>query len=210
MTDIFTRNYSAVVIGGSAGSIKAVCHLLQYIPASFPLPIIMALHRGPQQDSALQKVFAANSALPIVEPKGLTQINNSTIYLAPPDLHLMVEPDEQLTVVKSALVQYSRPSIDVLLFSAAEVYKENLIGILLTGANRDGAMGMKIINDNGGLTIVQNPEEAAVGFMPKAAMELSPMDCVMSLQEIADFLVSIATTSAEEITSGTISSSSEA
>ncbi len=193
MMNIFTKNYNAVVIGGSAGSISAVCQLLKHIPASFPLPIIMALHRGPQQDSALLQVFANYSALPIIEPKGLTQIHGGNIYLAPPDLHLMVEPQKQLSVVKSALVQYSRPSIDVLLFSAAEVYKKNLIGILLTGANRDGAMGMKIINDNGGLTIVQNPDEAAVSVMPKSALELSAIDHVYSLHEIADFLSELGT-----------------
>ncbi|SFC31907.1 two-component system, chemotaxis family, response regulator CheB [Flexibacter flexilis DSM 6793] len=183
-----THQYQAVVLGGSAGSIRVVCDILRKLRPDFQLPLIIVLHRSPQSESGLGKVFEPHSPLPIIEPKVKTRIENGNVYLAPADMHLFVESADYLNTDQSALVQYSRPSIDVLFFSASEIYQNQLLGILVTGANRDGAMGMKLIKDAGGYTVVQDPAEATIDYMPKSAMELSPIDQVLRATEIAELL----------------------
>jgi two-component system chemotaxis response regulator CheB len=182
------HDYRAVVIGGSAGSIRVVCDILKKLKPDFPLPILMALHRAPQKESGMIKVFESQTRMPIIEPSERMLIKPGHVYLAPSDKHLFVEPDLHVNTDQSELVQYSRPSIDVLLYSAAEIYQDTLLGILLTGANRDGAMGMKHIHDMGGHTVVQDPEEAVVDFMPKSVMELIEVNHVLKASQIAELL----------------------
>lgn len=185
------HDYQAVVLGGSAGSIRVVCDILKQLRPDFRLPLMLALHRGPQKDSALAKVLEPHTTIPIIEPKGRVLIEKNHIYLAPADKHLIVEPDFHLNVEQSALVQYSRPSIDVLLLSAADAYQDTLIGIIVTGANRDGTMGMKMIKAAGGHTIVQDPQEATINVMPKSVMEITTVDHVLKVKQIAELLNSL-------------------
>ncbi|MCS7017520.1 MAG: chemotaxis protein CheB [Cytophagales bacterium] len=177
-----------IVIGGSAGSIRAVRTIFQHLEA-MPVPILMVLHR-PAQDpqSNLQSVLQSACRMPIVEPKAGTRPLPQHIYLAPPNRHLVVEPNKTLALSDSPLVHYSRPSIDVLFFSAADVYRQNTLGILLTGANQDGAMGMKLLKDAGGITAVQDPADCMIDTMPRAAMQLATIDQVLTARQIAEWL----------------------
>jgi two-component system chemotaxis response regulator CheB len=134
------------------------------------------------------EVFQSQAKIPIVEPREPTPLENGKVYLAPPGLHLVVEPDKKLNVDNSPLVQYSKPSIDVLFISAADAFRENLTGILVTGSNSDGALGMKMINENGGLTIVQDPKEAKMYRMPESAIRMSKIDHIMKSEELFKFL----------------------
>jgi two-component system chemotaxis response regulator CheB len=177
-----------IVIGGSAGSIRAARSIFQYLEV-LPVPILMALHRPANDpDSNLRYVLQNTCKMPIVEPIAETLPLPGHIYLAPPNQHLVVEQNRTVALSNSPLVHYSRPSIDVLFLSAADVYHSNAIGILLTGANQDGAMGMKLLKDAGGITAVQDPADCMIDTMPRAAMALTTIDQVLPAQQIAEWL----------------------
>lgn len=182
----------AIVFGGSAGSVKVVFNLLKQLPVGFPLPIIMALHRPEEKNSNMGPLFQEISRLPIIEPKEKTPIEAGKIYLAPSGAHMVVEPFNYINIDHSPLVQYSRPSIDVLFLSAAEVYRENLIGVLVTGSNEDGALGMKNINESGGITIVQDPKEAVIPRMPQSAINITKIDYILPTQKINELILKLA------------------
>ncbi len=177
------------VIGGSAGSIKVVKAILNQLVIPPHSAIMVCLHRlQTDTSSGLKDVLQYSTTIPIVEPKDREAIQGGHIYLAPANYHLVVEFDLCFTLSSSPLVQYSRPSIDVLFLSASEVFQENMVGILLTGANKDGAFGMKLIRENGGLTIVQEPSECFIDTMPRAAMHLTAIDHILTAKEIGDWL----------------------
>lgn len=177
-----------IVIGGSAGSIRAARSIFQHLEV-LPVPVLMALHRPANDpDSHLRQVLQNVCKMPIVEPIATTFPLPGHIYLAPPDRHLIVEQNRTLELSNSPLVHYSRPSIDVLFLSAADVYRRNALGILLTGANQDGAMGMKLLKDAGGMTAVQDPVDCMIETMPRAAMALTTIDQVLPAQQIAMWL----------------------
>jgi len=178
----------AIVLGGSAGSIKLVSFFFLNLSSSFSTPLIMALHRANEQNSNLRNFFQEMVFLPIVEPLEATPIESGKIYLAPPGLHIVVEDNYIINVDNSPLVHYSKPSIDVLFMSAAEIYKEQIVGILVSGSNDDGALGIKNINEKGGITIVQNPEEAQLSRMPSSAMKLTQVTHVFNAVQILEFL----------------------
>lgn len=183
------KNYDVILIGGSAGSIRVVKTILQSLNFVPKIPIILGLHRL-QTDisSGLQTVIQFSTALPVVEPMQGQKIENSKVYLAPANRHLIVEYDKTFSLSDSPLVHYSRPSIDTLFLSASEVYQDKILGILLTGANRDGAYGMKIVAENGGKTIVQHPEDCFINTMTKAAIEQTQIDHILNTTEIVVFL----------------------
>lgn len=186
---MFTQKINSVVIGGSAGSIKVVKQLLQDLTVVPSVPIIIVLHRlQTDTSSGLKDVLQYATSLPVIEPENGTKIKQGHIYLAPANQHLVVTENEEFELSTSPLIHYSRPSIDVLFLSAADKYKENLMGILLTGANRDGAYGMKVIKDNNGLTIVQHPAECFMPTMPQAALNITPIDHTLYTHEISQFL----------------------
>jgi len=177
-----------IVFGGSAGSIRLISFLFKNLSAGFSVPLIMALHRVNDPTSNLKGLFQEMIFLPIIEPFGAVAIEEGKIYLAPPGLHIVVEDNDMLNIESSPLSQYSRPSIDVLFLSAAEIYKEQLTGILVTGSNEDGALGIKSINDNGGITIVQDPKEAPLKRMPSAALKKSDVSYVFTTVQILEYL----------------------
>lgn len=177
------------VIGGSAGSIKVVKAILNGLSVENECAVLICLHRLQTDISAgLREVLQYATEIPVIEPKDRQAIQGGNIYLAPPNVHLVVEHDLCFSLSSSPLVQYSRPSIDVLFLSASEVFQENLAGILVTGANKDGAFGMKAIKESGGQTIVQEPSECFIDTMPKAAMGLTSIDHVLNVEAIRAWL----------------------
>jgi len=182
------NGFRAVVIGGSAGSFQGIVKILSAIPGDFPLPVIMALHRLKHVRHGFVEALSLKSTLPVVEPDDKEPVRKGTVYLAPANYHLSIELGNSFSLSTEEMVNSSRPSIDITLSSAAYVYRNKLVGILLSGANRDGGMGMKNICDKGGVTIVQEPSECMIDTMPKAALALTPIDYTMKIEEIIIFL----------------------
>jgi two-component system, chemotaxis family, protein-glutamate methylesterase/glutaminase len=178
----------AVVIGASAGALEALSVILPTLPVNYGLPIMVVVHIPPDKRSVLAELFAAKCALKVVEAEDKTPLEAGTIYFAPPDYHLLVETDKSLALSADEPVLFSRPSIDVLFESAADIYGPGLIGIILTGANQDGALGLKAIAEAGGIAIVQNPETAFQDAMPDAAINAVPKADILSLASIATYL----------------------
>lgn len=183
--------YLAVVIGTSAGGLYALSTLLEKLSVDFQLPIIIVQHRSKDYRDLLEEVLQSKSKLKVKQVDEKEKIENNTVYIAPPDYHLLIESDHTFSLSSDEYIRYSRPSIDVLFESAARVYKNKLIGIILTGANNDGAKGIKIINSFGGLTIAQNPEEAQFPTMPIAAINTNKVKYIWTLVEITNFLSTI-------------------
>jgi two-component system chemotaxis response regulator CheB len=178
----------AVAIGASAGALEALSAILPTLPESFRLPIFIVVHLPPDRKSILAKILQGKCHLKVREAEDKEPITGGTVYVAPPDYHLLVEADRHLALSSDEPILYSRPSIDVLFESAADAYGPGLVGIILTGANRDGANGMKAIVDAGGFAIVQNPAGAFASAMPEAALTGCPDARVLSLGAIAAWL----------------------
>jgi two-component system chemotaxis response regulator CheB len=181
-------SYKAVVIGGSAGSFQGITKILSQLPKTFPLPIIMCLHRLKHVRNGFVEALSIKSVFPVVEPYDKEQIKKGGVYLAPSNYHMSVELGNYFAMSTEEMINNSRPAIDITLGTAAYVFREKLIGILLSGANRDGGMGMKHIKDKGGLTIVQEPTECMIDTMPKAAMALTKIDHVLKVDDIVSLM----------------------
>jgi two-component system chemotaxis response regulator CheB len=181
--------YRLIVIGGSAGATAALTKLLPVFPATYPLPIVVVQHLHPLQDGSFSERFASQCALTVKEADDKEVIKAGHIYFAPPNYHLLIEEDKSFSLSIDEKVNYTRPSIDVLFASAVDAYGSGLIGIILTGANHDGAQGLRLIKERGGLTIVQDPRTAASAYMPRAALEATAVDHILSLQDIGSLLL---------------------
>jgi two-component system, chemotaxis family, protein-glutamate methylesterase/glutaminase len=186
-----TQGIQVIVIGGSAGAIEALCTILPSLPADFSLPLVAVLHQHPQRLSVLTSVLAARCALRVKEAEDKEPLAPATLYLAPPDYHLLLERTRRCSLSMDAPVHFSRPSIDVLFESAADSIGSGLVGLLLTGANEDGARGLARIKANGGAVIVQSPASASVPTMPEAGLRLAAADQVLPLSEIGPFLAQL-------------------
>jgi two-component system chemotaxis response regulator CheB len=183
-----TSAWKAVVIGGSAGSLEALSAILPELPPDFPLPIFVVVHVPADKESVLAEVLQVKSRLRICEAQDKEPIEAGTVYFAPPDYHLLIEADGHLTLSFDEQVLFSRPSIDVLFESAADAYGGELVGIVLSGANQDGARGLKSVAAEGGTAVVQNPETAQSETMPAAALALCPSARILDPTQIAEFL----------------------
>ena len=183
--------YKAVVIGGSAGSFQGITKILSNLPENFELPIIMCLHRLKHVRNGFVEALSIKSIKPVTEPIDKESIRRGKVYLAPSNYHLSLELGNTFSLSTEEMVNNSRPAIDITLESAAYVFKEKLVGILLSGANRDGARGMKKIKDRGGLTIVQEPTECMIDTMPKAAIEITKIDHILKTDKIIEFLLEL-------------------
>lgn len=179
---------TALVIGGSAGSFSVTNRLLEQLPPSFPLPVIIALHRLKDKREGFKEALQIRSKLPVNEPDDKTHIQPGTVYIAPANYHLLIETPEVFALSTTELVQYSRPSIDVFFDSAADVFGKGLVAILLSGANRDGASGLYRIQEKGGLTIVQDPADCSMPTMPAAAIKLMAPDYILPEHKIVQLL----------------------
>ncbi len=185
--------YEAVVIGVSAGGIEALKVILSALPASFPLPIAIVQHRDERSDGFLAEYLNRLSRLAVSEVEDKDRLCPGHVHLAPAGYHLLIESDRSLSLSVDPRVNYSCPSIDVLFESAADAFADALIGIVLTGANADGAKGLKAIKARRGLAIVQDPETALAPAMPRAALEATTVDYLVDLQDIAPLLMRIGT-----------------
>jgi two-component system chemotaxis response regulator CheB len=209
--DTFNRPIEAIVIGASAGGIEALSVLLPALPIGLRAAVFIVLHLPREQPSLLVDLFTPRCRLPVREAQDKEPVAPGTVYFAPPDYHLLLESghllldnghlllddgllDEgpHLALSADEPVHFSRPSIDVLFESAAEVYGERLLGIILTGASEDGAAGLEAVHRAGGVTVVQQPGSAQASLMVESALRRSPVDRVLSLEEIAGLLRTLA------------------
>lgn len=183
-----SNSYKAVVIGGSAGSFQGVVKILAQLPKGFPLPIIMCLHRLKHVRNGFVEALSIKSVVQVTEPNDKETIKKGNVYLAPANYHMSVELGNHFALSTEEMLNNSRPSIDITLGTSAFAYKEKLIGILLSGANKDGALGMKYIHDRGGLTIVQEPTECMIDTMPRSALAITQIDHILRIDQIVEFL----------------------
>jgi len=179
----------AVVIGASAGAFEALSAILPALPAAYPLPVVVVVHLPAGRESLLAELFASRCQVAVKEAEDKEPLAGGTVYFAPPDYHLLVEPDRRLSLSTESPVLYSRPSVDVLFESAADAYGAALVGVVLTGANADGAEGLRRVCEAGGVTLVQRPDLAPSPAMPEAALAACPSARPLRLEEIAAFLV---------------------
>lgn len=185
------QKYKAIVIGASAGGIKALLQLLGGLPLKIAVPVIIVIHMPDNYESQLANVFQHHVAAKVMTAEDKRKIDAGCIYFAGPSYHLSIERDFSFSVSCEDPVHFSRPSIDFLMSSAADAYGASLAGILLTGANEDGAAGMLAIHNAGGLTIVQDPADAEIAVMPQAALNLFIPDFVLPLSAIRQLLLTL-------------------
>lgn len=181
-------SYRALIIGGSAGSFQIVTRILNSLNANFPLPVILCLHRLKHVRSGFVEALSLKSNIPVTEPFDKEQLKPGKAYLAPANYHMFIELANRVALSADEPVNHSRPSIDLSFITASNAYRDKLIGIILSGANRDGALGLKKVADNGGVTIVQDPKESEVKTMPESALQLTKVDYVYSTDQIIRFL----------------------
>jgi len=186
-----------VVVGTSMGGLRALRMLLGELPADFPVAIVIVQHRSADSPSTLSAHMQEYTALPVSEIEDKEMIQPGRVYLAPAGYHVLVEASA-FALSTEAPVVHARPSIDVLFESAADVYAEGVVGIILTGASGDGAQGLAKIKQRGGVTLVQAPETAECPVMPAAALEATPVDHVLPLAEIGPFLAQLCSTTARK------------
>jgi len=180
-----------LVIGGSAGSLEIIIQLLPTLPLQLPFAVIVVVHRK-NADSVLTELLGEKTGLPVKEAEEKDEIRPGTIYIAPADYHLLVEKDGTLSLDYSEKLHYSRPSIDATFETAAEAYGDSLACLLLSGANADGAEGLRFVKENGGLTIVQDPSEAAVAYMPQQAISGLSVDHIVGTAAMIQLLRDLA------------------
>jgi two-component system, chemotaxis family, protein-glutamate methylesterase/glutaminase len=186
-----SKNYTAIAIGTSAGGMFALSAILEKLPVSYPLPIMIVQHRAKSPKELLEDVLRRKCRIHIKQADEKESIEGGTVYIAPPDYHLLVENDKTFSLSSDEYIRYSRPSINVLFETAAIVFRDTLIGIILTGANNDGAEGISMIKKYGGLTIAQHPDDAQFPFMPRASIETNNIQYIWTLSEIQNFLLKI-------------------
>jgi len=190
--------YEAIVIGVSAGGMNALKYIFSVLPAGFSIPIIIVQHISAHSDNEWINLLNDKSNLTIKEADEKEKIEPGNVYIAPANYHLLIEKDKTLSLTIDERVNFARPSIDVLFESAAESYKNKLIGIVLTGSNNDGTKGIKRIKECGGLAIIQDPETAESSIMPASAIaaclsgrQVIQPDYIISLDKIVQLLIKI-------------------
>ncbi|MDR0208749.1 MAG: chemotaxis protein CheB [Pseudomonas putida] len=181
----------AVVIGASAGGVAALLQVLGGLPEGFAIPVLCVLHLPDERHSQLASVLQRRIHRPVREARDKEGIAPGLIYVAGPGYHLSVERDLSLSLSQEEPVHFSRPAIDFLFQSAADAYGAGLLGVLLTGANEDGAQGLLQIKNSGGRTVVQAPRDAQVALMPEAALALQQPDHILSLSGIGHLLATL-------------------
>lgn len=180
--------YKAIVIGGSAGSFQVITKILNSLPENFRYPVFLCLHRLKHVRSGFVETLSLRSTIKIIEPFDKEQIRAGKAYLAPANYHMYIEIGNTIALSTEEVVNHSRPSIDLSFITAAKSYRNKLLGIILSGANKDGAFGLKRIKDNGGTAIVQSPEECEVKTMPESALKMTKVDYIYDTDKIIRFL----------------------
>jgi len=177
--------YQGVVIGASAGGVEALSALLPALPPGMVAALFIVLHLPRERSSLLVDIFSPRCRLPVREAQDKEPVEPGTVYFAPPDYHLLVEPDRRLSLSSEEPVHFSRPAVDVLFESAADAFGAGLVGVVVTGANADGARGLRAVLAAGGVGLVQAPDTAAAAAMPRAALAANPGARPLPLDQIA-------------------------
>lgn len=185
------QKYKLIVIGGSAGSFQVITRLLNQIPSDFQIPIAMCLHRLRHVRHGFVEALNIKSQIEVSEPYDKESIQNNKIYLAPANYHLSIGSSEHFSLSTEGLVNNSRPSIDLLFESAAQAFKQDVVSILLSGANRDGAQGTKLVTDLGGMTVIQDPEECLIDTMPTSALKITKVNHILDTENILKLLLAL-------------------
>ncbi|HEV7746675.1 MAG TPA: chemotaxis protein CheB [Pyrinomonadaceae bacterium] len=183
-------SFEIVVVGASTGGLKALQTLLSGLPAEFSLPVVIAQHRGNDSDSGLCEYLGKSSSLPVSEPDDKEPLLSGNVYLAARDYHLLIE-GRSFALSTVSPVRFARPSIDVLFESAADAFGSQTIGVVLTGANTDGASGAAAIKSGGGMIVVQDPNSADCRDLPAAAIAQASADWILPLNQIAPHLIAL-------------------
>ena len=178
----------AIAIGASAGAIDALGVLLPCLPAGMPQAVFVVVHLPASQPSLLCEIFRSKCAVAVCEAEDKAAVEPGTVYFAPPDYHLLLDAGPQLALSVDPPVLFSRPAIDVMFESAADVYGKGLLGVVLTGASEDGGLGLLAVERAGGATLVQDPVDALASTMPANALRRCPQAQVLGLEEIAMLL----------------------
>jgi len=184
----------AIVIGASAGGVEGLSVLLPALPASMRAAVFIVLHLPREHRSVLSEIFARNCAIAVKEAEDKEPIQAATAYFAPPDYHLLLDQGPQIALSVDEPVHFSRPSVDVLFESAADLYGKRLLGVILTGANQDGAAGLAAVKAAGGLTAIQRPDDSYLSEMANAGLSRGPADFVLPLPALAALFGSLAST----------------
>ena len=182
--------YTHIVIGASAGGQRAMSQILKALPIDFPAIVLFVQHQAKDTGEALIEALQPASRLKVKNAEDKDEMVKGTVYVSPPGYHMLIETDATISLSVDMKEHYSRPSIDVLFETASSHFKDKLIGVLLTGANDDGAAGIASIKRHCGMTIVQNPTDAEFGEMPSSALKKSAVDKVLDLVDIGPFIVS--------------------
>jgi two-component system, chemotaxis family, protein-glutamate methylesterase/glutaminase len=180
--------YKMIVIGGSAGSLDIILKIFPLLPSQSGASFLIVIHRKNDSDSILADLLSTRTQMNVSEVEDKQPIRPNTIYIAPADYHLLLEDEQTFSLDSSEKIHFSRPSIDVTFESVAEVFGSSAIGILLSGANADGAEGLRKIKMAGGYTIVQDPASADVGYMPQQAINLGAVDAIVNGDDIPQFI----------------------
>jgi two-component system chemotaxis response regulator CheB len=177
-----------VVIGGSAGSFEVLLQIISNIKLDINFVVLIILHRKHNSNTSIADLFSKKTSLPVLECEDKDLLLPGHIYFAPADYHLLVERDRSVCLDYSEKENYSRPAIDVTFKSVSDIYKEKTAAILLSGANRDGAEGLKYISENYGTTIVQDPNDAEISTMPNEALKIFEPNYILTSQKITELI----------------------
>jgi two-component system chemotaxis response regulator CheB len=180
--------FEIVALAASAGGLRALSEVLAGLPADFPAALVVVQHLDPRHRSLMAEILGRRTALAVRQAADDEHVQPGSVFIAPPDRHLLVNPDGLLSLTRTELVHFSRPSADLLLESVAASYRERAIGVILSGSGSDGAMGAKAIKKMGGTLIVQDPATAEFSGMPGAARQTGLADFVLPLEEISGAL----------------------
>jgi two-component system chemotaxis response regulator CheB len=189
--DGINKRYQLLIIGGSAGSLEVLVRLLPRLQELKEVAVVIVMHRK-AGESLLVQLLAEKTRWLVKEAEEKESINSGTIYVAPPDYHLLFEKDKTFSLDFSEKVHYSRPSIDVSFESVADAWGASVIAVLLSGANADGAEGLDQVRKAGGVTIVQDPGEASVSYMPQQAIDNFQVDYIANTDTMAAIIMKLA------------------
>jgi len=188
MEEAELKHCEALIIGGSAGSLEVLLNVLPDLDTDLSFPIIVVVHRKQGSDSLLPSLLSGKTEMEVKEADEKEEIRPGVIYIAPSDYHLLIENDHTFSLDYSEKINYSRPSIDATFESAAAVYKEKLVCMLLSGSNADGVKGLQAVKAFGGTAVIQDPKSAQIAYMPAQAAENVKIDYALSIKDTSEFI----------------------
>ncbi len=188
MSEVRHAPVEAIVVGCSAGGLRALQRLLADLRPALPVPVIVVCHTGSEDVGLLCELLSRHSSMPVIEARERTEPARGVVHIAPSGYHLLMERDRSFSLSVDPKVCFVRPAIDVLFESAADAYGTGLAGVVMTGANEDGAAGLRTLRQHGGIALVQDPAEAEAAEMPRAALALAGADHVLPLPELGPML----------------------